>query len=405
MSTEILRDLDRLISGEPVLEPDAIYARLREEAPAFWHPGMGVWLLTRHEDVRRALRDSTAFAPLTGGPGTPIFGRTILQMTGSEHSRKTAIVARRIRNPRLLSGELRDNVRRVSGDLLDRIGTPSGVIDLKARFSSPLPLKVITDLLDVPEGVHWVRWYDALAAGGVGSITGDASLRERALAARDEVFAYIGPIIKKRRRQPGSDLLSDIATIEQEGVRLSDEEARAFVAFLLTAGVETTDRVLSSLLAFLARRPELWSRLREDPSLVLAACAEALRMFPPVQALTRRAVADVEIAGQRIPAGDRVLIVLASANRDAAVFPEPQEFRLERFSEAPEREFTGASSILSFGAGEHHCTGAQLARIEMEVALAELLARFRRISSGGEAPPRGFVLRSPTSVPVELEAA
>lgn len=405
MSSDALRDLDRFIAGNLACEPDAIYSRLRQEAPAIWHEGMGVWLLTRHEDVRRVLKDAATFAPLTGGPGTPIFGRTILQMTGSEHSRKTAIVARRIRNPRLLAGDLRANVCRISRDLLDRIGLPSGVIDVKASFSTPLPLKVITDLLDVPEGVHWVQWYNALAAGGVGSITGDASLRERALAARDEVFAYIGPIIEERRARPGADLLSDVAAAEHEGVRLTHDEALAFVAFLLTAGVETTDRVLSSLLALLATRPDLWERLRENSALVLPACAEALRMFPPVQALTRRAVVDVEIAGQQIVAGQRVLIVLASANRDESVFADPQQFCLERFSATPEREFTGASSILSFGAGEHHCTGAQLARVEMEIALADLLARFSRISAVGPFETRGFVLRSPVSVPVQLEIA
>ncbi|HBO13680.1 MAG TPA: cytochrome P450, partial [Halieaceae bacterium] len=277
--------VDRLVAGDVQVDPAGVYRRLRAEAPVHWHEGMQVWMLTRYDDVRRVLRDSEDFAPLTEGPGTPIFGRTILQMTGREHSRKTAIVARRMRNPRLLATELRANVERRSEQLLDELGAPGGVVDLKAAYTSPLPLAVITDLLDVPQGVHWVDWYDALAAGGVGSITGDVALRERALRARDEVFAYIGPIIEERRRSPGSDLLSDVASIEYEGVRLTQDEAQAFIAFLLTAGVETTDRVLSSLLAFLATEPALWQELRADRSLALAACAEALRLFPPVQAL------------------------------------------------------------------------------------------------------------------------
>ncbi len=408
MRSTMLDDLDRLVAGDPGVEPAAIYRSLREEPCALWHEGMQVWILTRHNDVRHVLKDTQTFAPLTEGPGSPIFGRTILQMSGREHSRKTAIVARRMRNPHLLEGELRANVAEIAEALLDRLpGTGcTKIVDLKQAFTSPLPLKVITDLLDVPEGVHWVNWYDAMAAGGVGSITGDVALRDNALVARNELFAYIGPLIETRRSKPGSDLLSDVASIEYEGARLTQEEAQAFVAFLLTAGVETTDRVLSSLVNFLAARPELWERLRDDQSLILAACAEALRMFPPVQALTRRVTCDIEIAGRTIPTNDKVLAVLASANRDSTMFDDPDEFSLERFSDAPEREFTGASSLLSFGAGEHHCTGAQLARVEMEVALAAMLRRFKFLSPDGPPPkPRGFILRSPDSIPVRLEVA
>jgi cytochrome P450 len=398
--------VDRLVAGDAQIDPAAVYRRLRAEAPVCWHEGMQVWILTRYEDVRRVLREPGSFAPLTEGPGTPIFGRTILQMTGREHSRKTAIVARRMRNPGLLAGELRENVERRSQRLLDELGAPEEVVDLKAGYTSPLPLAVITDLLDVPQGMHWVGWYDALAAGGVGSITGDLSLRERALAARDEVFAYIGPIIEERRRAPGRDLLSDVASIEYEGVRLTQEEAQSFVAFLLTAGVETTDRVLSSLLGYLAAAPALWQRLRTEPTLVPAACAEALRLFPPVQALTRRVTGDITLRGVDLKAGQRVLIVLASANRDQAVFEDPDTFQLDRFREAPEREFTGASSILSFGGGEHHCTGAQLARVEMQVALEHLLQRYSRLEPDHAMPaPQGFILRSPPALPVRLVAA
>lgn len=398
--------VDRLVAGDAQVDPAGVYRRLRAESPVYWHAGMQVWMLTRYEDVRRVLRESENFAPLTEGPGTPVFGRTILQMTGREHSRKTAIVARRMRNPKLLAGALRENVERRSEQLLDELVAPGGAVDLKAAYTSPLPLAVITDLLDVPQGVHWVDWYDALAAGGVGSITGDAALRERALRARDEVFAYIGPIIEERRRSPGSDLLSDVASIEYEGVRLTHEEAQAFIAFLLTAGVETTDRVLSSLLAYLATAPELWEQLRAERTLAPSACAEALRLFPPVQALTRRVTQDLSVCGVDLKENQRVLIVLASANRDAAVFDEPDRFQPGRFREAPEREFTGASTILSFGGGEHHCTGAQLARVEMEVALEHLLSRYAGIRQDREMPAaQGFILRSPRAVPVRLEAA
>lgn len=404
MTTDLVELIDRVIAGDPEADPHAVYAQLRASKPVLRHEGMGVWLIARHADVKRALHEGDSFAPLTEGPGSPIFGRTILQMRGKEHSRKTAIVARRMRNPLVLKSDIQQSVDRIADELLAKIAAISGPVDLRASYTCPLALKVITDMLAVPEGEHWLQWYEALAAGGVSSITGDLSLRERAIVARQEIFSYLGPVIKARRQCPGADLLSDIASIEYEGASLTEEEAKAFVAFLLTAGVETTDRVLSSLLSHLADTPELWEALREDAQLVLPACAEALRMFAPVQALTRQVLEDVNIGGQHIPAGDKLLILLASANRDEALFDNPQQFRLDRFQRAPQREFTGGGSIVSFGGGVHHCTGAQLASVEMESGLRHLLNAFRSLRRAGEpSKPRGFVLRSPTSVRVSLE--
>lgn len=398
--------IDRLIAGDPDADPHEIYRVFRDEAPVFYHQRMGVWIVARHEDVRRALRDGDRFAPLTGGAGTPVFGRTILQMSGKEHSKKTAIVARRMRNPKILDAEIRRTVDRIATQLLEDIARHGDPVDLKARYTCPLPMKVITVMLAVPEGEQWLRWYEALAAGGVSSITGDLQARERALRAREEIFSYVGPIIDERRRNPGRDLLSDVAGMEYQGESLSDHEARAFVAFLLTAGVETTDRVLSSLLSYLAGYAELWRELRENRERIVPICAEALRLFPPVQALTRRTLEAVEIAGQPIGAGEKLLILLASANRDETAFERPQEFLVDRFHDSAQREFTGSSRILAFGGGIHHCTGAQLARVEMERGLGHLLDQFQALRAVETPdPPRGFVLRSPPSVKVYLDAA
>ena len=398
--------IDRLIAADPEADPHEIYRVFRDEAPVFYHQRMGVWIVARHEDVRRALRDGDRFAPLTGGPGTPVYGRTILQMSGKEHSRKTAIVARRMRNPRILDAQIRRTVDRIAAQLLADIARHGGPLDLKACYTCPLPMKVITAMLAVPEGEQWLHWYEALAAGGVSSISGDLQARERALRARKEIFSYIGPVIDQRRRNPGRDLLSDIASMEYQGESLTDHEARAFVAFLLTAGVETTDRVLSSLLGYLARHADLWRELRDNRERIMPTCAEALRLFPPVQALTRQALEAVEIAGQPIEAGEKLLILLASANRDETVFERAQEFLVDRFHESAQREFTGSSRILAFGGGIHHCTGAQLARVEMERGLGHLLDQFQGLRPVETLdPPRGFVLRSPPSVKVHLDAA
>lgn len=403
MNNSLVADIDRIISGTGNANPEVVYKRLREDAPVLWHSGMGVWIITRYNHVKLVLKASDLFCPLTDGPGAPIFGRTILQMSGKEHSRKTAIISRKLRNPKILSGEIKPVIEDISRKLLLDLSARAGVVDLKLSYTSLLPLRVITHILNVEDGVHWVDWYNRLAAGGVGSIVGDSRVRDDAIMARESLFEYLDPILHYRRSNPGNDLLSDIAAIEFEGVRLTNAEGLAFVAFLLTAGVETTDRVLTSLVCFLASRPDLWQTLQQDASLILPACAEALRFFPPVQGLTRQAAKDVEIGGKLIKKGERVLAVLASGNRDSAYFDEPDSFELSRFSQSADRQFTGSSDLLSFGFGEHFCTGSQLARLEMSVALADLLRKFEILElADTQVQSRGFILRSPEKIPIRL---
>lgn len=401
---DLVASFDALLSGEPGLDPHPVYRRLRNEAPILWDERMGVHVVSRHADIARVLREEDVFSPLTGGRGTPLFGRTILQMQGREHAAKSSIVATRIRAPRGLAG-LRDGIVEVSRRLADDLptGTP---VDLREAFTTWLPLTVITDLLAVEEGRQWVEWYDLMAAGGVSSITGDDLARARGIAARDELFEFVRPLLHERRADPGDDLLSDLVTRELDGHRMSDEEILSFTAFLLTAGVETTDRVLSSLLCHVLEHPEVWEVLREDRSLLLPACAEALRVYPPVQGLTRQVLQPTEVQGRALEPGDLLVILLASGNRDEDAFDDPDTFDVRRFSDDAERQFTGAGSILSFGGGRHHCTGSALARLEMEVGVGDLLDRFTAIAPVGEVPPaQGFILRSPRTVPAVLTAA
>jgi cytochrome P450 len=401
---DLVASFDALLAGTPGLDPVPVYRRMRAEAPMMWDERMGVWVVSRHEDIARVLREEHTFSPLTGGRGTPLFGRTILQMKGREHAAKSSIVAQRIRAPKALAN-LHEGVAAVSRRLADAL--PTGVpVDLREGFTTWLPLTVITDLLDVEEGRAWREWYDLMAAGGVSSITGDDEARARGIAARNELFEYVRPLLDERRTNPGDDLLSDLVTRELDGHRMSEEEVLSFTAFLLTAGVETTDRVLSSLLRHVLLHPDVWAEVRADRGLVLPMCAEALRMFPPVQGLTRQVLEPTELHGQALREGDLLVILLASGNRDEDVFVAPDTFDVRRFSANPEREFTGAGSILTFGGGRHHCTGAALARTEMEIGLTDLLDRFATMAPAGELPPpQGFILRSPAAVPAILEQA
>ena len=221
---------------------------------------------------------------------------------------------------------------------------------------------------------------------------------------------FLAPIIAERRASPANDLISDLVTAEYDGEPLSEEEIAATVVFLLTAGVETTERVLTSMFRDLALDREEWLALRErrEDAVALAAfSAEALRIHPPVNGLTRKANETVELAGREVPEGDRVVVLLASANRDEEHFADAQRFDRDRFAEKPDRQFTSAGEILPFGAGTHHCTGSRLAETELVHAFGKFAQRVGAIEPAVADLPRaeGFVLRSPPALPVVLRPA
>lgn len=404
MSTRLSDDLDAFMRGGSTIERHGLFERLRNEAPIIRSEALDAWVISRHADVNEVLADEERFASLKDGPGAPVYGPSVLQWTGREHQKKAGIVARRLRSPAAVTASdefVRDTARR----LADGVVGMDGVVDLKTEYAMWIPLLVIAELLKVDGADHFRDWYRDIAAGGVSSI-GHPERRERALEALGELAAFLEPILEERRAAPGEDLLSDLCTATYDGEPLPFAQILAMSAFLLTAGVETTERALSSLLVHLFEDPDRWAELREQPELVPAACAEALRVLPPVHGLTRSAVTETEVAGTTIPAGDRILVLIASANRDETVFDDPHTFALRRFIDNPERQFTNAGWTMPFGAGRHHCTGSQLARLEMEHGLRELLARVRSASFEGEVPgPAGFLLVSPDEVRVRLQPA
>lgn len=403
MPTTISEDLDCFVRGEPV-DRHGLYERLRNEAPIVRSEALGAWVLSRHADVKAILEDEERFAGLKEGPGAPIFGPSILQWRGREHQKKGGIVARRLRSPMAISAS-DEFVQRTASTLADRVMAMEGVVDLKVEYSMWIPLYVIGELLGVDGADRFRDWYRDIASGGVSSI-GRPEVRERAFAALQQLADFLRPIIEERRTDPGEDILSDLCTATYDGEQLPFEQILAMAAFLLTAGVETTERALSSLLVHLFEDPERWQELRDHPELITAACAETLRVFPPVHGLTRSALEEVEIHGVTVPAGDRLLILIGSANRDESVFERPADFDLRRFKDHPERQFTNAGWTMPFGAGRHHCTGSQLARLEMEHGLRELLQRVAGATFEGPTPPPvGFLLVSPDTVPVRLQAA
>lgn len=401
MSTTLVDRFEALLDGRAG-DPSDTYRALRD-APPVWSPVFNGWVVSRHRDVHRVLTDEAHFQPLGYGAGSSIIhGRTILHMSGDEHRRKSAILARQLRNTRLLDGPQRDFVRRSAEQYAARL--PVGeLVDVKQRFTTPLPLDVTAWLMDVAEAPDFRDLYDTIVAAGASNLRGDPEVQRRGEAARDVLFAFVTPLIERRRREPGSDLLSSLCTTEYEGVMLSDDEIRSFCSFLLAAGVETTDRAFSSLLKLLWQRPELWIELRGRRELIPSVIAEGLRMAPPVHALSRGIVGEVELSGQVMESGQRIVAIMAAANRDPEVFADPETFDPERFVERPDREFGARAQLLSFGYGTHMCTGSHLAKLEIVEGMDVLLDRFAGADFVDGVPDdRGYVLRSPEHLRVQL---
>jgi pulcherriminic acid synthase len=396
-----------VVAGDPSVDRHVVYARLRERRPIFFSEALDAWVLTRYDDVRNVLSDEDNFLNLVKGRGAPIYGRSLLQWRGREHNKKAGPVVRRIRSPRAFKEGLDEMVHRVTVSVADRL--PMDVpLDLKQSYTMWMPLLVITELLDIHEGQRFRNWYHAIAQGGVTSIS-KPELQEGAFEALAALRELLVPIVEERRRNPGSDLVSDLATAEYDGEPFPFDEIVATVGFLLTAGVETTERVLASLFRHYALEPEQWEALRarrDDAEFVLSTCAEALRYFPPVHGLTRGAANEVELHGVTLHPGDRVVAFLVSANRDEEHFDRSGEFDPERWMGCAERQFVAGGKILPFGVGRHHCAGSRLAGAEMQHGIRELADRVSRIEPDGELPPaEGLMLNSPMRLPVTLRGA
>ena len=251
-----------------------------------------------------------------------------------------------------------------------------------------VPLLVITELLDIHEAARFRSMYDAIMKGGISSIA-DPSLRVAAFEALDSLREIVAPIVEERRLRPGSDMVSDLATASYDGEPYPTSEIIATVAFLLTAGIETVERALTSLLRHLALDRDEWDRLCariDDPDYVLSLSAESLRLYPPVQGTIRRATETAEFHGVTVRPDDKLIVLIASANRD-------EDRSRRRPSSAPSASSTTRTvssrtraTCSSFGAGRHHCAGSRLAGTEMVHSLQQLVRRAAWLEPHGPLP-------------------
>lgn len=386
-------------------DPNPLMATMRDEFPVFWHEPMQSWVISRYEDVERAFKDKVFTSDNYSWQLEPVHGRTILQMDGREHS-----VHRGLIQPAFRGSELTENFVPViaanASELIDQWRT-RGTVDLVSEFTIRFPINVIVDMLGLQKGDHarFQQWYHSIMAF-LGNLTGDEAVTAQGLQTRDELEAYLLPIIADRREHPGSDLLSTLCTAEIDGERMSDSEIKAFVSLLLVAGGETTDKALSNMFMNLIANPDQLQAVRDDRTLIDAAFAETLRHSPPVQMIMRQPSEDVEMHGVTIPASSTVTCLIAAANRDPRKFGQPDEFNLFRTDLQPGKAFSGAANHVGFCLGRHFCVGAMLAKTEVEIATNQLLDTMHDISFDGAAPkPTGIFTRAPSSMPLTFTPA
>lgn len=392
-------------------DPYAVYARGRREHPVFPHEGLPLRLFSvfRHADCQEILRDDATWsnvfrtAQFTGHgeaedlPDLP--PPSMLGTDGAEHARLRGLVNKAF-TPRIVQ-RLEPRMHEIAQQLVEA-AVAAGEVDLVQALTYPLPVTIIAEIIGIPaaDRERFKRWSDqaiaVLGTGFFGALDLDRIRRQRDLLA--EMRAYFVPLAEEREREPREDLLTGLVQARHEGSRLSHEEMLSMLTLILVAGNETTTTLIGNAVLELLAHPDQLELLRARPQLLPGAVEEVLRFSSPVQFDPRRAACDVELGGHKIREDDFVLCWLGSANRDEAVFERPDVFDIAR-SKGPH---------LAFGFGTHYCLGANLARLEAEVALATLLPRARAIERVGDEPlplHPSPVFRGVTSLPVRLKPA
>jgi len=367
-------------------------AALRAEAPLAWNATAGFWSVARHADVSEASSDPGRFCSSKGILVEEIgvtydSPPTMMHADPPEHSRYRKLVRPGFTNT--VVRDLEVMVRERTTRLLDALAVKAAdgaVVDVTAELAVPLPIQLIASLLGLPEGdeERLFRWSEAAIPGAT-----DLSDEER-MTLLTEMTVDLLTLASARRAEPRDDVVSMLAAYAEDGETLTADELGMFLVQLLVAGNETTRNSISGALVALAEHPEQLDRLAADPGLLPNAVEEVLRWTTPVTSFLRTAVADTELSGVAIAAGDPMLLLYASANRDEAEFgPTAGTFDLGR---TPNHH-------VALGHGPHFCLGAALARLELSVVLEGVAERWQRLTVAGP------VVRSGSSVISGIKAA
>ncbi len=423
-------NIDALVDREQsaIACPYPIFSELRAGEGIPFSEKLGAWVVSRYEDVRSILRDTERFSSLspTGpasagealmssimelmndpemasliGSRTMTRGRVavLLNADPPDHRRQRKLVNPAFRPDRIRAMEpaMRDVTGRLMDDVIGDLRM-RGVTDIVERFAIGLPMTIIAMALGVADDdlARFKRWSDDIVMP-VGNHAPSLEQVRGFLVSTKEFTEYFLAQIAARKVEPTGDLLSDIANARIDGEELTDDEQLGMLQQFLVAGNETTTSLIANIVRRLAEEPDLQERVRANPDLIDGLVEEMLRLEAPVGGLFRRAKVDVDVAGTRVPAGDHLWLLFASANRDGCKFDDPDLVDPVR---------SNSRDHLAFGNGEHFCPGAGLARAEARIATEAVVSALRNIRLAPDNEFRfgdSFVLRGLTGLRVTAE--
>jgi cytochrome P450 len=411
MSTITEQDLSSIDLADPTLwdagPPWELFARLQREAPVHFSPQAvtpgegGFWSIVRHEDVRAVTRDYKTFSSerrgilLVDDIGVPLDVQRLqmISMDPPRHDRLKQLVIKAFTPARVAEHER--HIARIIADVLDSVADRE-TFDLVADVARPIPARVIGSMLGTPpeddaELVHWTNVFTAFE---------DPEIREQwsdPMAIFTEIIEYVGGQMEQRRVAPRDDLITALMNAEVDGEKLNEFEITTFFMLLMVAGNDSTRATYSATMLALLENPDQLALLRERPELIDAVVEEGLRYAPAFAFMARAATCDVELHGQTIKAGDRVLLWYLASNRDESVFGDPHTFDITRHDVDEHQAFGGR--------GRHFCLGANLARLELKLWIQQTLDRFPLLALDGEPTRvRALFLNQYKSIPVRRSA-
>lgn len=390
------------LSPDFIRDPYPSYDKLRTHAPVLHLPALNGYLVSRNADAALVLRDkrfgkdyvtriTRRWPEALNEPVYRAMGRWMLTQDPPDHTRLRGLVVKAFTARRV--EDMRPKIQAIVDDSIDRV-IGQGRMDLISDFAFRLPVIVICDMLGIPETDREI-FFKRERTGGrlLDPVLLSRAEIDEANAAHANSEAYFQRLFDLRRREPGDDLTTQLVQAEEAGSKLSNEELTANIILLFGAGHETTVNLIGNALLALHRNPDQLELLKSNLSLMPNAIEEFLRYDSSVQLTYHVAMEDVEIGGVKIPQGDNVMCLLGSANHDPAVYPDhPDRLDITRPNVRP----------LSFGGGIHFCLGAQLARLEAEVALTTLLRRIPNLRIDDVENPKWrptFVLRGLKELP------
>ena len=413
-------DPTAFMSGEYASNPYPTLKLLRDHYPAYHIPHTDAWMITRYDDVVNTFKDTENYSASPNGDSIgAVFGPTLMEFDGDDHTKLRNIVA-----PEFVGLKMKGLMPIISHNTMALIekftekharqiaekAAKTGEIDIVDDFATRLPLNVILDVLDLPQEAHEMfhQWYPAMMNG----IGGDPETRAKGIQANAEYHAYLDPLIEARSRDPKDDLLSRLAIAEVDDQRMTKEEIKSFASLILVAGAETTDKAIANLWYQLLANPDQWQAVLDDPELLDQAFTEMMRIHPPAGGQARRAIKDVALHGEVIPAGALVQLSIYGANHDERVFKNPERFDLFRDDLYFGRDLRsghhadGTASHLGFGLGKHFCVGYQLARAETVIGTKMLMEVIKNPRFKPGSSPTPIAIRiEPWSLPLEFDAA